>query len=187
MVSDHGAHHAFAFAKASRSSHRFPWDRKMSIGPDSDRHRSLLATFAIGVGLMAAVDEIVFHQLLAWHHFFDRSTPAIGLLSDGLLHAAELILLVAGFALIAELRQRNALVGSWAWAGIVLGLGGFQLFDGIVDHKVLRVHQIRYGVDDLLLYDLVWNGVAIGLLMIGLVILLRARSNAGPVAPTTPP
>jgi uncharacterized membrane protein len=27
-----------------------------------------------------------------------------------------------------------------------LGLGGFQPFDGRIDHKVLRGHQIRYGV-----------------------------------------
>jgi len=32
----------------------------------------------------------------------------------------------------------------WAWAGFFYGLGGFQLFDGIIDHKVLRLHQVRY-------------------------------------------
>lgn len=63
----------------------------------------------IGVGVMAAVDEIVFHQILAWHHFYDRSTAQIGLLSDGLLHAAEVVLIVAGFFLVADLRHRRAL------------------------------------------------------------------------------
>ena len=28
-----------------------------------------------------------------------------------------------------------------------LGLGVFQLFDGVVNHKILRIHQIRSGVD----------------------------------------
>ena len=124
--------------------------------PVLDRRRTLLATALIGVGVMAAVDEIVFHQILAWHSFYDRSTPAIGLLSDGLLHAAELVLLVAGFSLVADLRRRHALAPRSAWAGLLLGLGGFQLFDGLVDHKLLRVHQVRYGVD-LLPYDLAWN------------------------------
>ena len=81
---------------------------------------------------MAAVDEIVFHQLLAWHHFYDRSTPRIGLLSDGLLHATELLLLVAGFFLLADLARRRELRKRSARAGFFLGAGGFQLFDGIV-------------------------------------------------------
>ncbi|MCU1425319.1 MAG: hypothetical protein JWM51_1610 [Microbacteriaceae bacterium] len=56
---------------------------------------------------MAAVDEIVFHQLLAWHHFYDRATSDLALVSEGLLHAAELIALVAGFFLLAAARHRE--------------------------------------------------------------------------------
>ncbi|HWH99838.1 MAG TPA: DUF2243 domain-containing protein, partial [Propionibacteriaceae bacterium] len=109
----------------------------------------------IGVGVMAAIDEIVFHQILAWHHFYDRATPTLALLSDGLLHAAEVVILVAGIFLVADLRRRDALVPRSAWGGFLLGAGAFQLFDGVVDHKLLRVHQIRYGVQ-LLPYDLAW-------------------------------
>ncbi|TLX61892.1 DUF2243 domain-containing protein [Stutzerimonas nosocomialis] len=136
--------------------------------------RSMLAAALIGIGLMAAVDEILFHQILAWHHFFDRYTPAVGLLSDGLLHAAEVILLVAGFFLYADLQRSGQLVRSHAWAGLFLGMGGFQLFDGLVNHKLLRLHQVRY-VDPLLPYDLAWNGAALLLLVTGLVLLRRAR------------
>ncbi|SFB64841.1 Uncharacterized membrane protein [Amycolatopsis marina] len=129
----------------------------------------------LGAAVMAAVDEIVFHQILAWHHFFDRSTPAVGLLSDGLLHTAELLGLVAGFVLYADLRRRRALAPTHAWAGLFLGLGGFQLFDGIVDHKVLRIHQVRYGVDTILPYDLAWNAAGLVLLAIGVALAVRAR------------
>ena len=124
----------------------------------ADPRRSLLAAGLIGVGVTAAVDEIVFHQLLAWHHFFDRSTSAVALFSDGLLHSAELIILVLGF---------------------FIGAGGFQLFDGIVDHKVLRLHQVRY-VDNLLPYDLAWNGAGLLLLAVGFVLLRRARAERAP-------
>lgn len=139
--------------------------------------RSFWTSFLIGVGIMAAVDEIIFHQLLAWHHFYDRSTPDLALLSDGLLHAAELIALVAGFFLLSDLRRRHALAPTWAWSGLFFGLGVFQLFDGIIDHKVLRVHQIRYGVDNLFVYDLLWNLAAVLLICIGAAIALRARSS----------
>lgn len=137
--------------------------------------RSLWAALLIGAGLMAAVDEIAFHQLLAWHHFYDLSTPEVGLLADGLLHSAELIAIVAGFFLFADLQRRRALEPLWAWAGLFMGAGGFQLLDGIFIHKVLRLHQIRYGVW-LLPYDLAWNALGLALLLGGLALALRARA-----------
>lgn len=142
-----------------------------------DLKRSLWAAALVGIGVMAAIDEIIFHQLLGWHHFYDRSTPMIGLLSDGILHATELVAIVGGFFLLMGLRGRCALASDWAWAGFFIGLGGFQLFDGIIDHKVLRLHQIRYGVP-LLPYDLAWNLAGLLLLAVGVVLLTRARKRA---------
>lgn len=153
----------------------------MSHNSRSDRldpRRSLAATFLIGVAVMAAVDEIVFHQILAWHHFFDRSTPVIGLISDGLLHSAELIILVAGFFMFANLRAHQAMAKTFAWSGFFIGLGAFQLFDGIIDHKVLRLHQARY-VENTLPYDIAWNAFGLFLLIIGTALLRRARRGAG--------
>lgn len=142
--------------------------------PPVEPARSLWTAALIGVGLMAAVDEIVFHQLLRWHHFFDLATPAIGLVSDGLLHAGELIAIVAGFFLLADLRRRNVLAVRHAWAGFFLGAGAFQVFDGLVHHKLLRVHQVRY-VDNLLAYDLAWNLAGLALILVGWLLLRRAR------------
>lgn len=144
--------------------------------PASDRSRSFGSTFLIGVGIMAAVDEIIFHQVLGWHHFYDLSTPAVGLLADGLLHAAELIVIVAGFFMLSDVRRRQALARTWAWAGFFLGAGIFQVFDGLVNHKVLRIHQIRYDVY-LLPYDVAWNVGGGILILIGIVFLLRARAR----------
>ncbi|MET8198477.1 DUF2243 domain-containing protein [Micromonospora taraxaci] len=137
---------------------------------------SILVGVLIGVAIMAAVDEIVFHQLLAWHHFYDRSTPSVALLSDGLLHAAEVVALVGGFFWFADLRRRGALANRLTWGGFLLGAGGFQLFDGLVDHKVLRLHQIRYGVH-LVPYDVVWNVAGAVLLLAGAAVVWRARSQ----------
>lgn len=144
----------------------------------SDRKHLIRATAVIGIGLMAAVDEIVFHQLLAWHHFYDRATPAFGLFTDGLLHAAELVALVAGFFMYADARRRGPIDRAAAWGGFFLGAGGFQLFDGLVDHKLLRVHQVRYGVEDLWLYDLGWNLAGVALLVLGGWLLRRSRRTA---------
>lgn len=147
----------------------------------SDLNRSFKATVPLGIGMMAAIDEVVFHQILAWHHFFDWGTPAFSLLSDGLLHSGELIFFVLGFFMFADLRSRSKLNRTSAWAGFVFGLGAFQLFDGIVDHKLLRLHQIRY-VDNILLYDLVWNVSGLLLLLAGYLIFRHARATVHHVA-----
>ncbi|MFS0894190.1 DUF2243 domain-containing protein [Microbacterium sp. 179-I 3D3 NHS] len=141
------------------------------------RTRSFWGAFLLGAGTMAAIDEIVFHQLLRWHHFFDRGTGDLGLISDGLLHAGELLALGAGFFLLLDVRRRGEFSRLIALAGYLVGLGLFQLWDGLIDHKVLRVHQVRYDVE-LLPYDIAWNAAGAILLLAGVVVALRARRRA---------
>jgi uncharacterized membrane protein len=131
----------------------------------------------LGAGAMGAVDEIVFHQLLHWHHFYDRASGTAGLVSDGLLHAATWSATVAGLALLADVRRRRSFAPVRWWGAVLLGAGGFQLWDGVVDHKVLRVHQVRYGVD-LTGYDLAWITGGVVLLVAGVLLLARGRSAA---------
>jgi uncharacterized membrane protein len=139
-----------------------------------DRRRTLRAALLGGVGLVAGVDQVVFHQLLGWHHLYDGSTGRIGVLTDGLLHAAELAVLVTGLLLLVRLARRGALAARTAAAGVLLGAGGFPLFDGLVNHKVLGLHQVRYGVD-LLPYDVAWN--VAGALLLAAGVLLERRSR----------
>ena len=54
---------------------------------------------------------------------------------------------VAALFLFAELRRDRALHGAGSSAGCCVGAGAFQLYDGLVQHKLLGLHQIRYGVD----------------------------------------
>ncbi|MEV0254563.1 DUF2243 domain-containing protein [Streptomyces sp. NPDC050732] len=147
-------------------------------GTRREPRRSMVVCGVLGVAVMAAVDEIVFHQILHWHHFYDRSTSGTGLMSDGLLHTGELLGLVAGFFLYADLCRRRALTPAHARAGFFLGLGIFQLYDGIVDHKLLRLHQVRYGVD-VTPYDWSWNLAGLVLLLTGLVLAVRATRGRG--------
>jgi uncharacterized membrane protein len=46
-----------------------------------ERKRTIWSGVLTGVGVAAFIDETVFHQILHWHHFYDRSTPAVGLLT----------------------------------------------------------------------------------------------------------
>jgi uncharacterized membrane protein len=121
--------------------------------------RNLWSGIMFGLGLVAFFDETVFHQLLHWHHFYDKSTTDIGLVSDGLFHAFSWFATIGGLFLVADLNRRNAFWFKRWWGGMMVGGGIFQLYDGTIQHKIMRIHQIRY-VENVLMYDLVWNIVA---------------------------
>ena len=149
-----------------------------------DTRRSLSSGVLCGVGFAGFIDETVFHQLLHWHHFYDRSTPSWGLISDGLFHAASWLCIVGGLFIYADLRRRAGFAAPWWWSGALLGAGGFQLYDGTIQHKLLRFHQIRYHVN-ILPYDLAWNVVAALMLAAGVIVLLWARGQACALTTTT--
>lgn len=138
--------------------------------------RNLWSGILFGLGLVSFIDEAIFHQILHWHHFYDKSTPAIGLVSDGLFHAFSWFATIAGLFLFADLRRKNGLWPMRWVGGILLGAGGFQLYDGTIQHKILRIHQIRY-VDNVLIYDIIWNVAASILLLVGLYLLFLTRNQ----------
>jgi uncharacterized membrane protein len=147
--------------------------------PLAARRRNTTSGVIGGLGLIAFIDETVFHQLLHWHHFYDRSTSAAGLVSDGLFHAFGFFAVVASLFLVADLRRRGAMWWTRWIGGVLLGAGGFQLYDGLVQHKLLGLHQIRYHVD-LVPYDVVWNAAAGLMIIIG--VLLTVRTGPSRVA-----
>jgi uncharacterized membrane protein len=142
----------------------------------AEARRTIWSGVLAGVGLAAFIDETVFHQLLHWHHFYDKSTLAAGLVSDGIFHAFGFTAIVAGLFLMADLLRRGSFIPKRWWAALLISWGGFQLYDGIVQHKILGLHQIRYHVT-LWPYDLTWNGIAAVMIIAG-VVLTRGRAAA---------
>ncbi len=126
----------------------------------------------IGIGLMGAVDEIVFHQLLQWHNFYVHSTEYWRIFSDGLFHVFTAAMLFLGALRLWMERRRLAPLATNRpfWAGILLGAGGFQLFDGTVNHKLLQLHPVREGAQNILPYDIAWIASALLLLVAGWVV-----------------
>jgi uncharacterized membrane protein len=142
-------------------------DRKLN-------RRTIWSGILFGVGMVAFIDEMVFHQLLHWHHFYDKSTTSVGLISDGFFHALSWLTTVGGLFLVADLRRRNA----WNWkrwlGSVLLGAGLFQFYDGTVQHKLMMLHQIRYNVI-ILPYDLIWNLTAISMIVIGYYLVRKSK------------
>jgi uncharacterized membrane protein len=143
----------------------------------SSATRSLLTTTIIlGIGIAGTLDEIVLHQLLQWHNFYVHTTTYRRIVSDGLFHLVSSTLLLVGALLLC---QRRRLFSQADWraipAGICLGAGGFNLYDGTIHHKVLQIHPVREGVANILPYDLAFNGIALALLIVGWLIWRRIR------------
>ncbi|PFG14415.1 DUF2243 domain-containing protein [Bacillus sp. es.036] len=134
------------------------------------KNRNLWSGILFGIGLAAFLDEVIFHQLLRWHHFYDKSTTDIGLISDGLFHAFSWFATIGGLFLLADLKRRGAFFLKRWWGGVLVGAGGFQLYDGTIQHKWMQLHQIRY-VDNILIYDLVWNASAVFMILAGFFLL----------------
>ena len=130
----------------------------------------------VGIGVAGSLDEIVLHQLLRWHHFYDRGSQAAGQIADGIFHLGSTSALVIGLVLLVQRWRTGRDPLRQAVAGILLGAGGFNLYDGIVQHKLLGLHQVRAGAPNNRPYDLVFIGVAAVVLLAGLF-LLRATGS----------
>jgi uncharacterized membrane protein len=146
--------------------------------------RALVTGLIIGVSLVAALDQIVLHELLQWHNFYVHTTQYWRLFIDGLFHAFGVALSMWGALRLWQDRRLLARAGNRGvlTAGILLGMGGFSLYDGTIQHKVLRLHQVREGVANLWLYDLAFVCVALALLTAGYLVWKRSAPAAGPAA-----
>jgi uncharacterized membrane protein len=117
----------------------------------SDRAPLLLAGIALGIGLGAFVDGIVFHQILQWHgmlshrlHLDTLANAKINMFWDGVFHAFAWTTTMAGVALLWRCGRRAG--ASWSGSSLVgamlMGWGAFNLCEGIVDHHLLHLHQV---------------------------------------------
>ena len=151
------------------------------MGDEARARKSLLITgLLLGVGIVGTLDEVVLHQLLQWHNLYVHTSSFWRTAIDGLFHLATATLLCLGAlrlwtdrALLGRLPHGGRLLA----AAVLLGMGGFNLYDGTVQHKLLNLHPVREGVADQLPYDLAFNGVAVVLLAAGWALWPRERGH----------
>ena len=142
--------------------------------------RSLLwSGVLLGIGVAGTLDEVIFHQLLRWHNFYVHTTLDWRIVSDGLFHAfSSLVLVLAAWRLWRQPRLHSRSEEARVLlAGTLLGAGGFNFYDGTIQHKLLRLHPIREGVANQLPYDLAWNVVALGVFVLGWSLWRNARAR----------
>ena len=135
----------------------------------------LTAGILLGVGLGGFFDGIVFHQLLQWHHMLTShgdypmntvSGLEVNTTWDGIFHSATWIATIAGLVLLwraerlYDLRWSPVLLGA-----LLMGWGGFNLVEGIIDHQILGIHHVRDDLGGPLEWDLgflAWGAAFLG-------------------------
>jgi uncharacterized membrane protein len=144
----------------------------------------VVAGGVMGFGLGGLLDVLLFHFVLQEHHLVsglvDPTTRAglrLNLVADGLFCLAMLAVMGAGFVLLWRTAPRSDVPWSASRfaAATVLGMGAFNLYDGVVDHYVLGLHHTTFPALDA--YDLVWVVGSLVLLAAGTVALRAERSE----------
>ncbi|WNF22192.1 DUF2243 domain-containing protein [Mesobacillus jeotgali] len=138
-----------------------------------------IAGLILGLGLLGAIDGIVFHQLLQWHHMVLSDNIQLEIFTDGLFTALFSAKLLWGGVKIFQDARKNQLGSGWRifLGGIFIGGGTFNLVEGIVDHHILQVHRVKPLAENPLMYDLAFLVIGALLVVIGFMIK-RLEPNA---------
>jgi uncharacterized membrane protein len=163
------------------------------------RHRQARATpmapgLLMGLGFGGFVDGILLHQVLQWHHMLtdtgDHPAGTVAglednVLADGLFHVGTWFFVLAGTLLTVRAWQAGRLAPPWrSQVGLLLvGWGLFNLVEGLVDHHILGVHNVRDDVADPLWWNVGFLASGALLVLVGAVLVrsgrhLRARRDA---------
>ena len=140
----------------------------------------------LGFGLGGFFDGIVLHQVLQWHHMVSNwraATTLAGLrlntLADGIFHLLTYSLTVLGIVLLwrVGLRAGLPLSRQRLLGAVLVDFGSFHIFDEIVDHRLLRLHHIKPGPNELA-WDLGFFAVGVLLVLLGTTLWRRARTES---------
>lgn len=124
-------------------------DRSRTLA-DGVSRRALVGAGVFGFGFSGLIDVLLLHLILQWHHLlsgiYTMDTLAglrTNILADGWFSVGMVVIAGIGAGVIwrAERRTREPLAIRPIAGSAVMGLGAFDLYDVIVDHALLDLHQ----------------------------------------------
>jgi uncharacterized membrane protein len=148
----------------------------------------LSAALVLGIGLGGFVDGIVFHQILQWHEMLSNRIPPTTLVAktvnmfwDGVFHAFCLIVTLVGLILMWSVLKKKEVnrSGSLLAGGLLIGWGVFNIVEGIIDHHLLKLHNVREISVDPEFWNVSFLIFSVVLIVIG---VLLSRRTLTPVA-----
>ena len=119
-----------------------------------NKRKSVVSAILIGIGLAGLVDIIIFHQILQWHHTTSHKlipntmeSLQMNIVWDGVFLAFSLIIMTIGVSLLwyaSGSKNHTSLISNkWSFLGLILiGFGGFNIIEGIINHHILEMHHV---------------------------------------------
>jgi len=140
------------------------------------------ASMVLGIGMGGFVDGIVLHQVLQVHEMLSNKIPAttytgksINMFWDGIFHFFCMLVVLAGIILMWKLLSRKDIdrSGKLFGGGLLLGWGLFNIVEGLIDHQLLKLHNVIEFSADHNTGNFIFLGVSAVMLLIGYLLVSR--------------
>jgi uncharacterized membrane protein len=142
------------------------------------------AGMVLGIGLGGFADGIVLHQILQWHEMLSAKVPAtnyvgksVNMFWDGIFHAFCFVVVLLGVALLwrasklpSALNSGRLLVG-----GMLSGWGIFNIVEGVIDHQLLKLHNVMEYAPDHDVANFAFLGISFLMLLFGIWLSKTSR------------
>ena len=150
----------------------------------TDVRRGIIGAGVLGFGFSALIDVVVLHLILQLHHLVSNRYPIstvpglrTNVFADGVFSLGAIVVMGVGAGLLwrAERRAAAPLPAQSLAGAALIGIGGFDVFDVVVDHYLLGIHHATHGPGN---YDPHWL-VLSALLVVAGVLVYRGGDHAG--------
>jgi len=147
----------------------------------------IAAAVVLGFGVGAMLHGVVLNQLFGWHHTVSTWYPQnsaehirINAVWDGVFHIAAYAVLSAGVLMLWRSAHRY---DRWSLlcvsGGLLMGIGGFNLIEGIIMHDVLAAHHVNETapLSEQFLWDVGFLGWGSAFLALGILLIATCESK----------
>lgn len=148
----------------------------------------MAAATVVGIGFGGFIDGIVLHQILQWHEMLSNKIPpttyvtkSVNMFWDGIFHAFTLLVTLTGIILLWKLLHRKDIdrSGYLLVGGMLVGWGLFNVLEGIADHQLLKLHNVREVTPDKELWNYGFLALSVLLIIAGLFIARKRQEVEG--------
>ncbi|HEU4471549.1 MAG TPA: DUF2243 domain-containing protein [Flavisolibacter sp.] len=144
------------------------------------------AAMVLGIGIGGFIDGIVLHQVLQWHEMVSNRLPpttlvakSVNMFWDGIFHAFSLLVTMVGIVLLWKLLWRTDIdrSGNLLAGGMLTGWGIFNIVEGIIDHHVLKLHNVREITDQPEAWNYGFLGISLLMLIAGAALMRKKHKK----------
>jgi uncharacterized membrane protein len=140
------------------------------------------ASMILGIGLGGFIDGIVLHQILQWHEMLSSKVAnttlegkSINMFWDGIFHFFCLLVVITGIIFLWKLFARPDAnkSGKLLSGGLILGWGLFNVVEGVIDHHLLHLHNVKETTTNPALWNYGFILISILMLVIGYILVYK--------------